>query len=436
MGSGESKNKQTKIFISHSSKDAKYVEAFVDLLEFIGIQKDQLFCSSISGYDIPIDQDIYSYLFDQFYNYDLHMFYMLSQNYYNSPAALNEMGAAWVLKSNYTTILLPGFEYQEITGAVNPDQISVKLDEDRSKLKNQLDQMRSNLGKEFDLSDRPKVRWDGKLDEFIDKINEITKEILNSNEQGNDVQEHKDAKSVRKPELTIHIDKDWIIPYKEVNNIDEEKIKDDYKALTMEDVILSNVSVTQEELDKYNSSLPSKDEIETYIKDYREYLMETTCHTKISFSVENSGNCKANNVYIMLRFPPEICVLEEDEIDDIPEPQRPEKPNDPIKEAQVREMKSLTNGFVDILEKARPPFEYDIANLSPTINTSFICDDSYEIKDNCIEISIKELQHTRTEIYDDFVIVAHKPGKYKVVCEILCDEYEKRKKQYIDIEVI
>ena len=38
---------------------------------------------------------------------------------------MNEMGAAWVLKNDYTTILLPGFEFNEIKGAINPRQIGL-----------------------------------------------------------------------------------------------------------------------------------------------------------------------------------------------------------------------------------------------------------------------------------------------------------------------
>ena len=55
---------------------------------------------------------------------------MLSDNYYKSPACLNEMGAAWVLKKEYRSILLPGFDYKEIEGAINPRKIGIKLDDD------------------------------------------------------------------------------------------------------------------------------------------------------------------------------------------------------------------------------------------------------------------------------------------------------------------
>lgn len=36
------KNKPHKLFISHSSKDAEYMKAFVDLLVAIGVHKNQI----------------------------------------------------------------------------------------------------------------------------------------------------------------------------------------------------------------------------------------------------------------------------------------------------------------------------------------------------------------------------------------------------------
>lgn len=124
-----------KIFISHSSKDVKYVEPIVELLADIRMTNDNLFCSSIPDYGIPLNQDIYEYLSSLFSENELYVIFVLSSNYYGSPACLNEMGAAWVLKNEYTSILLPKFEYQKIDGAVNPNKIGMKLDDNDELLK-------------------------------------------------------------------------------------------------------------------------------------------------------------------------------------------------------------------------------------------------------------------------------------------------------------
>lgn len=162
-----------KIFISHSSKDLKYVEPFVELLADIGLTNDNLFCSSVPDYAIPLNQDIYDYLSSLFHNYKLYVVFILSNNYYESPVCLNEMGAAWVLKSEYTSILLPGFEYKEIKGAVNPNKIGMKLDDEEDLLKKRLGEFKSLMSKEFGIS-VPDMRWEKKRNDFIKMMKKIS----------------------------------------------------------------------------------------------------------------------------------------------------------------------------------------------------------------------------------------------------------------------
>ena len=89
-------NINKKLFISHSSQDYEYVISFIELLHQIGFAGRKLiFCSSTSGYGIPISENIYDYI-KSYYNKDLFFIPLLSANYYNSPASLNEMGAAWI----------------------------------------------------------------------------------------------------------------------------------------------------------------------------------------------------------------------------------------------------------------------------------------------------------------------------------------------------
>lgn len=83
--SNPNKNKSPKVFISHSSEDKEYVECIVDLLECIGLRdKSQLFCSSIPEYGVPLGENIYDYLKQQFESHHLHVIFVLSKNYYKS----------------------------------------------------------------------------------------------------------------------------------------------------------------------------------------------------------------------------------------------------------------------------------------------------------------------------------------------------------------
>jgi hypothetical protein len=163
-------HKKPKIFISHSSQDKNYANYIVDLLEDIGLANNQIFCSSVPGYGIPLDEDIYDYLKRQFQTHDLHVILILSDYYYDSVACMNEMGAAWVLQSKCTTLLLPGFEFKEIKGAINPRQIGLKLDSDLIEVKEKLGQLKDALVQEFQLTQISDVRWERKREEFIEKI--------------------------------------------------------------------------------------------------------------------------------------------------------------------------------------------------------------------------------------------------------------------------
>lgn len=186
--------KASKVFISHASKDIAYVKAMTELLEDIGLTEEQMVCSSVPGYGIPLGADIYEWLSQQFQNYNLHVLFMLSSNYYTSVACLNEMGAAWVLKQRYDSVLLPGFEYKEIKGAVNANQISIKLDGENAVLKQHLNELKDNLVAEFSLHPLSASKWERHRDAFIDKVN---KEI----EEAGETQEEQPAK--KQNSLTI-----------------------------------------------------------------------------------------------------------------------------------------------------------------------------------------------------------------------------------------
>lgn len=165
------------IFISHSEKDKEFVAAFIELLEGIGLNEDEVVCSSIPPYCIPIDGKVYKWLVDKFQNCELHVFYMLSDNYYKSVACLNEMGAAWALKQKWSTILLPGFDFDEIKGCIDSTQIGIKLDDkDMDTLKYRLGEMKDNLICEFGLREISHTLWERKRDSFLKKVNEIIQE--------------------------------------------------------------------------------------------------------------------------------------------------------------------------------------------------------------------------------------------------------------------
>ena len=164
--------KKPLIFISHSSKNKDQVAKIADLLRSINLSpRRDIFCSALPGYGIPNGANIFDFLRERFLNYDLHIIFVHSPEYYESPVSLNEMGAAWVLRANATSLLLPGFDFSGMKGVIGSACIAIKLDGDRPEVKDRLNQLRRELESEFDISDNEDIIWEEARDKFIREIN-------------------------------------------------------------------------------------------------------------------------------------------------------------------------------------------------------------------------------------------------------------------------
>lgn len=187
------------IFISHSSKDRDFTKAFVDLLFNIGLNEDDIVCSSYPGLGVPLRASVYEWLVEKFLKCDLHVFYFLSHNYYKSAASLNEMGAAWAMKQKWDGILLPGFSFSEIAGCIDPSQIGIKLDGDLDELKHRLGELKDDIIEEFGLRSVSATRWEKIRNEFIDTI----QKIVSTEEHSQDV-EYTLTPIVKRNSITIY----------------------------------------------------------------------------------------------------------------------------------------------------------------------------------------------------------------------------------------
>lgn len=177
-------NKNHKLFISHSSKDTDYVEAFVGLLELLGLRDEEIICSSIPPYCIPLGNKVYDWLVNEFQHSNLHVVYAFSEDYYASAASLNEMGAAWAIKHKWTGILLPDFQFDQLDGCIDKTQISIKLDDpDIRTLKFRLGEFKDEIIKEFNLRSMSEATWERQRDNFLDKITDIAEKRTRKNEE-------------------------------------------------------------------------------------------------------------------------------------------------------------------------------------------------------------------------------------------------------------
>lgn len=158
------------LFISHSSDNEDIAAALVEMLRTIGFTNRNLFCSSVPGFDIKEGEDIYECLRSKFEQHNVFVIFLLSKQYYDSPACLNEMGAAWALRSQYSTFVLPGFEIPNIKGAINPRQMAIDLS-DAKRVRGKISQLKDRLIEYFHLPEtEDDTIWEEDRNKFIEKI--------------------------------------------------------------------------------------------------------------------------------------------------------------------------------------------------------------------------------------------------------------------------
>lgn len=159
------KEKTPMVFISHSSKDKPFVEALVDLLESLGLTKSNLFCSSVDGYGISLSGDIFETIRGLFYEHELYVIFIHSPRYYESSVSLNEMGAAWVLKTDFCSFLTKDMEFKDMTGVVNNSTLSIKVNSEDAPAR--LTEMKDKLINMLGLIPIDERKWERKRTNFL-----------------------------------------------------------------------------------------------------------------------------------------------------------------------------------------------------------------------------------------------------------------------------
>lgn len=175
--------KPPMVFISHSSKDKDFADALVVLLEDIGFDSSNLFCSSIDGYGVGLSEDIFETLRSLFNEHDLYVIFIHSPRYYESAVSLNEMGAAWVLKTDFCSLLTNDMEFRNMSGVVNDSKISIKVDNTDAPAR--LTELKDKLISLFGLKAIDAIKWERKRQVFLNRVTNIkndTKEFDDKSE--------------------------------------------------------------------------------------------------------------------------------------------------------------------------------------------------------------------------------------------------------------
>lgn len=169
IGKGE-KKMYSKIFLSHNSLDKKYGDAIRNLLMSLGLRKEQLIYTTHPLHKIPAGNNIFEYLKENIQK-DIFVIFLWSNEYLKSAACLNEMGAAWIVESDYINMYTPDFDFnnpQYRNCAVDVRQMGVVLKNDEH-CKMGMVELKWKLIQNLELA-IDEQEWIYNLDEFMKKI--------------------------------------------------------------------------------------------------------------------------------------------------------------------------------------------------------------------------------------------------------------------------
>lgn len=163
------KRKGKKIFISHSSKDKPIVSDFVDhiLCLGIGINRNDIFCTSIEDLAIKNGEDIRKHIHINIQNADYSIM-LISGNYKKSEICLNEMGAVWAYSNNVRYYLLPNVNFDKIGWLCNTNQAEKLFDSIV------LDALKNELINFYSLEDKG-TTWSRQRETFLSKYKEFNR---------------------------------------------------------------------------------------------------------------------------------------------------------------------------------------------------------------------------------------------------------------------
>lgn len=158
----------SKVFISHASKDGPIIEELIDLLETIGLDSTQIFCTSFEGYGIDLGENFLEAIKSELSGESLVLF-VLTENFYNSPICMCELGATWVLSKEHIPVVVPPLNYDEIKGTLPLTQ-GFKINEPLklNSFKNKIEETFAIVQPlNFSTWERKRDRICGRLDKII-----------------------------------------------------------------------------------------------------------------------------------------------------------------------------------------------------------------------------------------------------------------------------
>lgn len=238
------------------------------------------------------------------------------------------------------------------------------------------------------------------------------------------------------PEYAIQDENTFIKGVRVVQVASMEVLKKNYKRIEKTDFPEDLRSFArQSEIDTYNDSLPSEEELQAYAYAMDEYIQNTKSCVHINIGIHNDGTAKACNASAEIEFPEGVAVFD-DEILELQQPKVPKRGKDPIslakkrKEEQFRFALDINNSLANY---AIPDFgAVPVRSIADIIAEGR---KDYNLYGSSLDIECGTIIHTKSYWRRGIYLVGKKPGRYQIKCTLMCEEYEEPHIEYIDFEV-
>lgn len=162
-----------KLFISHSSKDEKLVEAFVELIERgVGVHPTEIFCSSLQGQGVEPGVEFKTSIRNRLGNAEC-VIALISLNFYSSAFCMCELGGVWMLANKLIPIIIPPIGFDDLRAVLEGIQV-LKIDNG-----SHLDQLKDEIGKLPGIEPIPTPRWNERRERFLKALPEILQNLPN-----------------------------------------------------------------------------------------------------------------------------------------------------------------------------------------------------------------------------------------------------------------
>lgn len=171
---GQEENvKLKKIFISHSHDDEEFAKALVNLLVLMGFEANkEIFCSSVPDCWVEDGEDFIDVIKKHFDEYELYVIYIHSPRFYNRHITLNEMGAAWVLQSAYSSFLTSDMSFGDMDAVVPKTKVAVKVDDTDAEAR--MNSWRKRILTWFGKEQTNDNFWETSRDRFLSTVREFS----------------------------------------------------------------------------------------------------------------------------------------------------------------------------------------------------------------------------------------------------------------------